>query len=111
VILTGQEYAILGYVKEVTDPSLFDSLFTDAFLFVLGARLVYALTGDKGLANERIKHANEIVISARNSDANEGITVNDVTPDFIRTRGLVYPTDYGWSPNVGFDWGQLLTLY
>lgn len=111
VILTGQEFAILAHVKQVTDVTVWDSQFVPAFVHLLGARLVHALTGDKALANERIKMANELIIAARNTDANEGITINDVTPDWIRTRGIVYPTDYGWSPNIGFDWGNLVTLY
>lgn len=111
VLLTNQEFAILAYVKQVTNVTIWDPQFVEAFLHLLGARLVYSLTGDKALANERIKHANERIIAARNTDGNEGLTVNDVTPDWIRTRGLTYPVDFGWSPNIGYDWGQLLTLY
>jgi hypothetical protein len=77
----------------------------------LGSRLIFSLTGDKALANERIKYANEMIIAARNTDANEGQIINDVTPDFIRIRGIDYPTDMGWTPNINYDWGQLLTLY
>jgi len=113
VLLTNQEFAILAYVRSAvaTEPAIWDSQFTQAVIQRLGARLVYALTGDKALANERTKYANEIIIAARNTDGNEGLTVNDVTPDWIRSRGISYPTDFGWSPNMGFDWGQLLTIY
>jgi hypothetical protein len=113
ILLTNQEFAILAYVRQTVaaEPSIWDSQFTAAVIQRLGSRLVYALTGDKGLANERIKHANEIIIAARNTDGNEGLTINDVTPDWIRTRGITYPVDFGWSPNLGFDWGQLLTIY
>ncbi len=113
IILTNQEFAILAYVRNTvaTEPQIWDDQLTSAVIHRLGSRLVLALTGDKVLANERIKHANALIIAARNTDANEGITVNDVTPDWIRTRGIVYPADYGWSPNIGFDWGQMLAMY
>lgn len=111
VILTNQEFAILSYIILQADVTLWDSQFMAAYEHLLGARLIYSLTGDKALANERLKNANNLIIAARNTDANEGITVNDVTPDWIRTRGILYPVDFGWSPNIGFDWGQLLTLY
>jgi hypothetical protein len=113
VILTNQEFAILAYVKNTvaTEPQIWDDQLVAAIIHRLGSRLVLALTGDKALANERIKHANELIIAARNTDANEGLTVNDITPDWIRIRGITSPGDFGWSPNMGFDWGQLLTMY
>jgi hypothetical protein len=111
VILTNQQFAILAYVKQVSDPNVMDPLFVDAWIEMLGAKLVMALTGDKALANENLKRANAQIINARNSDANEGLTVNDVTPDWIRARGLINPADFGWSPNIGYDWGGLLTMY
>jgi hypothetical protein len=70
-----------------------------------------AINGDKALANENLKKSNAQIINARNTDANEGLTVNDVTPDWIRARGLINPADFGWSPNIGYDWGGLLTMY
>jgi hypothetical protein len=111
VVITNQEFAIMALVKQVTDVTIWDSQFTQAFAHLLGSRLIFSLTGDKGLANERIKYANEMIIAARNTDANEGQIINDVTPDFIRIRGIDYPTDMGWTPNINYDWGQLLTLY
>jgi hypothetical protein len=111
VILTNQEFAILAYVKAIANPAIWDPLFTEAMVHTLAARVVYALSGDKGLANERLKTANEQIMIARTGDGNEGITINDVTPDFIRIRGITYPTDFGWTPNINFDWGQTLTMY
>jgi hypothetical protein len=113
VILTNQEFAIMAYIRSTVavSPSVWDSQFAEAVIHRLGSRLVYATTGDKALANERIKHANELIMAARATDANEGITINDVTPDWIRNRGIVYAGDYAWSPNTVFDWGSLLTMY
>ena len=111
VILTNQEYAIITYVESITDPNKMDSMFQDAWSNVLGAGICMALTGDKKLANDRIAYANGIIEQARNPDGNEGLTVNDVTPDWIRGRGVNYVTPYGGPSNTGFDWGSLWPTY
>ena len=111
VILTNQEFATLCYLKQVTDPNVMDMLFQEAWVAYLSSKMVISLTGDKALANLKVGEANELIIQARKADANEGLTVNDVTPDWIRGRGIAYATDYGWTPNLNFDWGPLLTLY
>jgi len=111
VILTNQEAAILTYIKQISDPNIMDALFVEAWVSALAARLVVALTGDKPLANMKLQEANSHIIAARQADGNEGLTINDVTPDWIRARGIDFPSDYSWSPNVQFDWGNVLTLY
>src|SRR5882757_245095 len=110
VILTNQEFATLGYVKQITDPNLMDPLFIDAWTAILGSRLVMALTGDKAQANLQVVMANNYVTEARKVDGNEGLTINDVTPDWIRVRGIWY-TDYEYSPNNMFNWGNSFPLY
>jgi hypothetical protein len=108
VILTNQEYATGTYVQQVTDPNLFDPLFRDALYNVVGATLVMGLTGDKKLANMAIGLANDTIIKARSIDGNEGLTVNDVTPDWIRTRGVCWTEGlYSGPYGSGFDWGGL----
>lgn len=110
VILTEQEFALCAYIKQVTDPNVMDSQFIQAWVAMLGARLVYQLTGDKAAANLKIAEANAYVMEARKSDGNENLTINDVTPDWIRVRGVNYP-NWGASPNVGFDWGGVFAFY
>lgn len=107
VILTNQEFAILNYVKLVTNENVFDDDFQEAFVKVLGAGLVKALTGDKSLANLMIAEANAKVVAARGTDGNEGLTVNDVLPDWLRVRGINYTEDYSGPYNTGFNWGSL----
>lgn len=104
IILTDQELALLSYIKQITDPNVMDPLFIEAWVKVLGAGLVMALSGDKSLANGLVSLANNDIMEARKVDGNEGLTINDVTPDWIRTRGIVWP---GWQqgPNQNFDWG------
>lgn len=110
VILTNQEQAILCYIKDITAPDVMDPQFQEAWVSALAARLVFALTGDKSLANIKIQEANSYIQIARTGDANEGLTINDVTPDWIRVRGYD-PVAFNQYGPAAFDWGNLLTLY
>lgn len=105
VILTNQEYATLAYVKQVTDPNVYDTLFQSALYSVMGAAVCIALTGDKKLANMCIAQANAAIAEARKVDGNEGLTINDVTPDWLRIRGFPGSADFSGPFNQGFDWG------
>jgi len=109
-ILTNQEFATMAYCRQVTDPNVMDSLFQEAWTSVLGAGLTMALTGDKGLANMAIGSANHKLLEARKVDGNEGLTTNDVTPDWIRIRGIA-SQGYVSGPWSGFDWGSSWPTY
>ena len=110
VILTNQEMAILVYLKRVTDPNVMDDNFQTAWSMALAGRLVMALTGQVQLANMKLQEANSFIQLARAVDGNEGLTINDVTPDWIRVRGILYQSwEYG--PNQIFDWGPMLSMY
>jgi hypothetical protein len=111
VILTNQEFATLCYLKNVTDPNTMDSLFVDAWTYILGSALIMALSGDKAMANNGVAKANQKIMEARNADGNEGLTVNDVTPDWIRTRGADYSRSMLTGPYSGFEWGNLFPVY
>lgn len=110
VILTNQEYATLAYIKRVDNPNLMDTLFQSAWISCLGAGLCMALTGDKSLANMLVADANADILEARKADGNEGLTINDVTPDWIRERGITYPDYYYGGPNQ-FNWGGLWPMF
>ena len=110
VILTNQEFATLCYVRQVTDPNIWDPLFQDAFTNSLGADLCMALAGDKGLANMCIARANASIAQARAVDGNEGLTINDVVPDWIRIRGIDFDNQY-LGPYSNFDWGGFVPMY
>jgi hypothetical protein len=107
VILTNQEFAIGNYVKDISDENVFDDDFLEALSLIVGARLCIALSGDKSLANSKIAEANAMVIEARGTDANEGLKVNDVTPDWLRIRGIDFVEDYSGPYNTGFNWGAI----
>ena len=87
-----------------------DALMQEAWVHVLAGRMCYQLNADKAQANTLITIANQIVIEARKADGNEGLTINDVMPDFLRIRG-----GYGIGPNFeyspSFDWGATFALY
>lgn len=110
VVLTNQEFAMMTYCQDVTNPDVFDDLFQDAFAKVLGATVCMALTGDKKLANAAIQYANGKIAEARVGDGNEGLTINDNTPDWMRIRGIAYADPYS-SPASGYDWGGSWPAY
>lgn len=111
IILTNQEFAVLVYLLNLTNPDVMDDQLIQAWASYLSARMVIDLTGDKQLANLRVSDANALITLARQGDGNEGLTINDVVPDWIRVRGIDFPWDYGWSPNEFFDWGGLLAMF
>lgn len=113
VILTNQEFATLAYVAQVTDPNVFDPAFRDALYASGGAMLTMALQGSKDLANDLLAKANDIIRAARADDGNEGLTVNDVTPDWLRIRGVAYVDGMGVNsgPYQGYDWGSYFPMF
>ena len=110
VILCNQEFAIGVYVQDITDPDLMDDQFQTAWAKALGAELTIALTGDKKLANLAIQDVNTAIMLARAGDGNEALSVNDVTPDWLRIRGIDYPAPYS-GPFTGFDWGGMYPIF
>lgn len=88
VILTNQGSAILVYTGRVEDLTVWDPQFVDAFVLLLGARVAFALTGDRGLQMDLAKQALTQAQSASLLDANEGITVHEITPDWLAVRGV-----------------------
>lgn len=111
VILSNQEQAIGCYNTQITDPNVMDPLFQDAWIHLLGSRLTMQLAGDKALANQMLGVTNAAIAEARKVDGNEGLTINDVTPDFIRTRGNYGGPNWEFSPANNFDWGSFYNPY
>jgi hypothetical protein len=88
VILTQQEYPLLSYTFAEPPESIWDAMFEDTMVSALAARLAQVLTGDKALARDKITIANANIQNARGVDGNEGLTINDHIPDWIRVRGV-----------------------
>lgn len=94
VLLTNQVQAILVYTRAITNPALFDTMFTTALAHYLGAHLSIPLSGDKALAKANFNIADSLVQRARAMSANEGLTVVDSMPDWIKVRG--YQSDWAF---------------
>jgi hypothetical protein len=110
VVLTNQEFATMAYIQDVLDPNLMDDQFQEAYVKILAGQVCMGLTGDKKLANMKVQEANTIVALARQSDGNEGLTTNDITPDWLRIRGIDFVEPYS-GPFSGMDWGGMFPLF
>ena len=88
VVLTNAQDALFVYTARVTNPALFDVLFTEALVNSLASELCIPLAGAPGLANGLAQKANNTIMTARLADANEGLTVIEHVPDFLRVRGV-----------------------
>lgn len=110
VVLSNVPGATAVYTSEVRDPTLFDSMFEEAFVMALASKLVLPLSGNVGLKSSFIAAATDAVIAARASDGNEGQHTTDHTPDWISARNLGV---YGWGAESPFGgmwyqgWGGL----
>jgi hypothetical protein len=103
VILTNQQNTTMVYVSQVTDPNIWDPTFQDAFTNALAGDLCMTLKGDKVLAQTFYAQTNEMLKEARVADANEGLTVNDIVPDWISGRGIYWNSNL--TPFPSLDWG------
>ena len=90
VIVCNQLGAVAVYTGLVQYPAAWDPGFRQAFVASLAARLAMAVIEDKRVAlavrNDQLKIASETLIEARVRDGNEGWTIQDHTPDWIRAR-------------------------
>lgn len=110
VILTNQSQAQAVYTVNQPDPSTWDSQFQAAMVASLGAYLAPALSLDMPLMQMSIKTAETIIAQARRSDGNEGVTVVDHVPDFIRARSAgagCYGYGYGLDGGTFGAWGNM----
>lgn len=97
VILTQQAAAQLVYTTLITDTSLFDEEFAVALWNYLAHLLCRTLSGDKQLARDCYQMAQSTCNAAQKSNGNEGLTIIDTVPDWIRTRG--YAADWATQGN------------
>lgn len=90
VILTNQLGAIHVYTGLMPYPDAWDPLFEQAMVSALAARLAMPCQPDKDFARkvraENVQIAHGALVAARIRDGNEGWTVQNHTPDWIRMR-------------------------
>jgi len=109
VLLTNQVQAIGIYTFRNTNTSMWDALFVQGFAAYLGARVCMALTGDKNTQRMALAEAQQYANDAQRMNGNEGLTVIDTTPDWMRVRG--YASDWSWPDGGMYTYGpQALTL-
>jgi hypothetical protein len=109
VIACNERNAIGCYTVYEPNPDVWDASFIQAMIAALGAQLAPALTGSTPMRQQKIMDANAIILEARARDANEGMTVYDSMPDWIKVRGI--PSGYNnWWLNNSLSpepWGPL----
>lgn len=88
VILTNQYQAIGVYTVRITNPDLWSAQFIEALAAALAGRVAMQLTGDKALVSAMFQYANSVLLQARATDGNEGLTIQSSTPDWIQFRDL-----------------------
>lgn len=86
VILCNQTQAQVVYTVAQPNPVIWDSMFRQGFVSSLSAFLVPALSLNLALMQASIKVADSIIMQARIRDGDEGITVVDHIPDWMRAR-------------------------
>lgn len=111
VILTNCEFAIGVYTGRIVDPDLWDPHFLAAACATLGAWLVGPLKNNADTLKQQIEIATAVILQARVSDGNEGVTSTDHTPDWMAVRGFTGYAGggdgrawYGWD-GMGFPGG------
>lgn len=101
VVLTNLSQAQAVYTVNQPNPIIWDSLFEQAFVSSLAAFLVPALSLNLPLMGAAIKTADNIIMQARVRDGDEGVTVVDHVPDWMRARasgGSLAWNTAGYSP-------------
>lgn len=87
ILLTNQAQAQAVYTVNQPNPVIWDSQFQAAMVSALAAYFVPALSLNLALMQAAIKNSEGIIMQARVSDGNEGVTVMDHLPDWMRARG------------------------
>lgn len=88
--VTNAQQAIACYTREITQTEIYDPSFTEALVAALAGRLAISLTGNLQLAKMKYQIANDAIMEARRTDGDEGLTVDDRTPDWISGRGYIW---------------------
>jgi hypothetical protein len=107
-ILTNQSQAQAVYTVNQPNPIIWDSLFQEAMVASLAAYFVPALSLNIALMKAQIERAEGMIVRARVADGNEGVTVMDHLPDWMRARGGEY--GWGWGFGGSFQYGGCVSM-
>lgn len=100
VILSNTPQAQIVYTTRVMNPNLFDSMFIETLTLYLGAKLARVLTGNEQRAQSLFQQAAALEKRAQAMNGDEGLTVIDTVPDWVRVRGFL--DDWAQTPGAGF---------
>ena len=106
VILTNAPGAIAVYTRRVTNTQAYSEGFRQALVAALAAKLSIPLSGDKQLAASNYSVANSLIVLARETDGNEGLTIQDTTPDWLAIRSTfsadAWPANYDLAGGITY---------
>lgn len=106
-VLTNVQYAIGVYTADVDNPDLWDSLFHQAMVAALAAKLCFNISGKGQFIEEFKQQAQDAIVVARAADANEAMPTTEHMPEWLAARGSPwgYPSLYGMTNGNG-TWYQ-----
>jgi hypothetical protein len=91
VILTNVASALCQYTATISDPTQWPAYFSQAVVSVLSWLLASALSGNKDLSKFLEQVSEQHMLFAVSLNRNEGLLVEDTTPEWILSRGLPFP--------------------
>jgi hypothetical protein len=106
VLLTNAPSALLEYTFRHTDELQWETSFIMVMVKALAAFAAVALTSDKQIAQMKLSDANSIILQARANEGNEGLTILDHVPDWLRVRGVGGYSEY----NFYYPYGPLFSV-
>ncbi len=106
VVCTNIAQALVKFT--VTEPPLemWDASFYEAMINALASEIAMSLTGNANIVKYCADNANQTIMSARERDGDEGLTIVDHVPDWLQIRGVggVFSSYDGIGP---IAWGPL----
>ena len=87
VLVTNVDSAVMEYTADVTDSTLFDSLFVSALAWNIAANLAQSLTADVQIIQQAANMYRYTLDQAKVSNKSEQHTKDQATPSYITARG------------------------
>lgn len=104
-VLTNVQFAIGVYTADVQDPDIWDTLFHQAMVAALAAKLCMNISGKVQLMQTFNQQANDAILVARAADGNEAMPTTEHIPEWIVARG-VPQWGLGWGDGLGWGVGN-----
>ncbi|HBF39775.1 MAG TPA: hypothetical protein DDW50_20985 [Firmicutes bacterium] len=87
LILCNLDSAYIRYTANITDTTIFDASFVDAFSWKLGANLAKPLTGNASLSTDLMNTYLRVIDKASVNNASEGYQTQKQTSSLLKARG------------------------